>query len=102
MATNTCLNAIVVDKPTCQKFAETLDIMTLPAFSMTRAYDQGMSQIEGQLSDYEDNLHLAGLAYCDVGFADRKTCAALERGGARIAPMRNGQFSQWLTTLTEQ
>lgn len=94
---------IVVDKPTCRKFAETLDIMTLPAFSMTRAYDQGMSQIERhQLSDYEDNLHLAGLAYCDVGFADRKTCAALERGGARIVPMRNGQFSKWLTTLTEQ
>ena len=94
---------IVVNESTRREFAETLDIMTLPAFSMTRAYDQGMSQIERhQLSDYEDNLHLAGLAYCDIRFADRKTCAALERGGARIVPMRNGQFSQWLTTLTEQ
>ena len=77
--------------------------MSLPAFSMTRAYDQGMSQIERhQFSDYEDNLHLAGLAYCDIRFADRKTCAALERGGSRIVPKRNGQFSQWLATLTEQ
>ena len=96
-------SGLFVDEPTRREFAETLDIMTLPAFSMTRAYDQGMSQMEGhRLSDYEDNLHLAGLAYCDVGFADRKTCAALEQGGAKIAPKRNGQFSQWLTTLTEQ
>ena len=96
-------SGLFVEEPTRREFAETLDIMTLPAFSMTRAYDQGMSQIERhQLSDYEDNLHLAGLAYCDVGFADRKTCAALKRGRARIVPMRNGLFSQWLTTLTEQ
>lgn len=95
-------SGLFVDELTRREFAETLDIMTLPAFSMTRAYDQGMSQIEGQLSDYEDNLHLAGLAYCDVGFADRKTCEALKQGRSKNFPMRNGQFSQWLTTLTEQ
>ena len=96
-------SGLFVDEPTRREFAETLDIMTLPAFSMTRAYDQGMSQIDRhQLSDYEDNLHLAGLAYCDVGFADRKTCAALERGGSRICPKRNREFREWLTTLVEQ
>ena len=91
---------IIVDEPTRREFAETLDIMSLPAFSMAVAYNRVRSQIEGyRPSDYEDNLHLAGLAYCDVGFADRKTCAALEQGGARICPIRNGQFEQWLTTL---
>ena len=96
-------SGLFIDEPTRREFAETLDIMTLPAFSMTRAYDQGMSQIDRhQLSDYEDNLHLAGLAYCDVSFADGKTCEALKQGRSKIFPMRNGQFSQWLTTLTEQ
>ena len=93
-------SGLFVDEPTRREFAETLDIMSLPAFSMAVAYNQGMSQIESyRPSDYEDNLHLAGLAYCDVGFADRKTCAALERGKSRIRLMRNGQFRQWLPTL---
>ena len=96
-------SGLFVDEPTRREFAETLDIMTLPAFSMTRAYDQGMSQIEGyRPSDYEDNLHLAGLAYSDVSFADGKTCEALKQGRSKIFPMRNGQFRQWLTTLVEQ
>lgn len=93
-------SGLFVGEPIRREFAKTLDIMNLPAFSIAAAYNQGMSQIERhQLSDYEDNLHLAGLAYCDVGFADRKTCAALERGKSRIRLMRNGEFTQWLTTL---
>ena len=91
---------IVVNDPTRREFAETLDIMSLPAFSMAVAYNQGMSQIEGyRPSDYEDNLHLAGLAYCDVGFADGGTCEALKQGRSIIYPKRNGEFKQWLATL---
>ena len=47
-------------------------------------------------------IELAGLAYCDVSFADGKTCEALKQGRSKIFPMRNGRFRQWLTTLTEQ
>ena len=74
--------------------------MELPAFSMCAAYNRGMSQMEGpQYSDYEDHLHLAGMAYCDVGFADGRTCEALKQGKSRTLPMRNGQFTKWLGTL---
>ena len=96
-------SGLFVDELTRREFAETFDIMSLPAFSMALAYDQGMSQMEGhRLSDYEDYFHLAGLAYCDVSFADGKTCEALKQGKSKILPMRNGQFSQWLTTLVGQ
>ena len=96
-------SGLFVGEPTRREFAKTLDIMNLPAFSTAAAYNQGMSQIERhQLSDYEDNLHLAGLAYSDVSFADGKTCEALKQGRSKIFPMRNGQFRQWLTTLVEQ
>lgn len=96
-------SGLFVGEPTRREFAETFDIMSLPAFSMALAYNQGMSQMEGhRLSDYEDYFHLAGLAYCDVSFADGKTCEALKQGKSKILPMRNGQFSQWLTTIVEQ
>lgn len=93
-------SGLFVDEPTRREFTEIFDIMSLPAFSMAVAYNQGMSQMEGhRLSDYEDYFHLAGLAYCDVSFADGKTCEALKQGRSRIRPMRNGEFTQWLTTL---
>ena len=97
-----CLPAsgIFVGGETRGEFAEKVDIMELPAFSMSAAYNQGISQMQSsQSSDFEDNLHLAGMAYCDVSFADRRTCEALKQGKSRILPTRNGQFRQWLATL---
>ncbi len=74
--------------------------MDLPAFSMCAAYNQGMSRMGGsQFSDYEDLLHIAGMAYCDFRFADGRTCEALKQGKSRILPTRNGKFRQWLATL---
>ena len=91
---------LFVGESTRREFAEKVDIMELPAFSMCAAYNQGMSQMKGyQYSDYEDHLHLAAMAYCDVSFADGRTCEALKQGKSRILPTRNGQFRQWLATL---
>ncbi len=74
--------------------------MALPAFSMCAAYNQGMSKMSGsQLSDYEDQSHIAGMAYCDLGFADARTCEALKQGKSPILPRRNGEFEKWLATL---
>ena len=93
-------SGLLIDEPTRREFAEKIDIMNLPAFSMAVAYNQGMSHIESyRPSDYEDYLHISGLAYCDVGFADSGMCEALKQGRSRIYPTRNGKFEQWLATL---
>ena len=94
-------SGLFVDESTRRDFAKKVDIMELPAFSMCAAYNRGMSRMEGrpQNSDYEDHLHLAGMAYCDVGFADRRTCEALKQGKSPILPKRNGEFEEWLATL---
>ena len=93
-------SGLFVGEATRREFAEEVDIMELPAFSMCAAYNQGMSKMSGsQLSDYEDGSHLAGMAYCDLGFADARTCEALKQGNYPILPMRNGEFAKWLADL---
>lgn len=52
-----------------------------------------------QLSDYEDQLHIGCMAYCDVRFADARTCEALKQGKSPVLPKRNGDFEEWLATL---
>ena len=84
-----------------REFAEKVDITSLPAFSMAVAYNKGwVSQPqEAKASDFEDLFHLAGLAYCDISFADAGTCEILKQGHSCILPERNGFFKEWLSTL---
>ncbi len=79
-----------VGESTRREFAQEVDIMGLPAFSMCAAYNQGMSKMKGyQYSDYEDHLHLAAMAYCDVSFADGRTCEA------EAGKVQNPAYAEW-------
>lgn len=81
------------------QFRAQLDIMQLPAFSMVITFNKGWSKKFGgrKLSDYDDHLHLVGLAYSQVGFADVNTCEALKTG--KRVPKRNGEFAGWAASL---
>lgn len=84
------------------QFRAQLDIMQLPAFSMVVAFNKGWSKRLGgrQVSDYDDHLHLVGLAYSQVGFADGRTWEALKQGKAQRMPRPNGEFAEWAASLS--
>jgi len=73
-----------------------------PAMSLRVAAIDGWSLTTGRKapSDFEDLFHLAALAYCDVAFADKRTCDVLRKGKALKIPLRNSQFSGWLNDLS--
>ena len=95
------ISGIYVGGTVRREFADQVDFSNLPAFSMAVAYNQGwVSQSQdAKPSDFEDLFHLAGLAYCDVSFADTGTCEILKQGHSRIIPRRNRDFNNWVATL---
>ena len=84
-----------------REFADTVDVSQFRALHMIHCFNVGwQNQIQGRdESDLEDRAHLAGLAYCDVGFADKRTVSALEKGKSNVIPLRNGQFQEWVGSL---
>jgi len=72
-----------------------------PAMSLRVAAMDGWSlTIGGEApSDFEDIFHLAALFYCDVVFADKRTCEVLSKGKAFKMPLLNSQFQDWLNRL---
>ncbi len=69
-----------------------------PALNLRLRYRQGgiLTDSPAAPSDVEDYDHLAGFAYCDVAFADKRTIDALRRAGCDRLPLPNGCFDRWL------
>ena len=89
---------------TPSKRSELLNHLTwsdCPAIALRVAAMDGWSLTTGgnAPSDVEDIFHLAALAYCDVVFADGRTCAVLSRGKAFKLPRPNSEFPRWLNSL---
>jgi hypothetical protein len=74
-----------------------------PALELRLRYRQGrlLTNAPPEASDIEDYDHLAGLAYCDVAFADKRTRDVLRRAGATRLPLDNGDFDRWLRQLVD-
>jgi len=69
-----------------------------PALDLRLSYRQGaiLTNCPAEPSDAEDYDHLAGIAYCDVAFADKRTIDVIRRGGFARLPRPNSTFSTWL------
>jgi hypothetical protein len=85
-----------------EQFVQQLDLDMCPALHLWIAFQEGKALTQGgeEPSDVEDLNHLVGLAYCDVAFADKRTCEALRKAKVRKLPKRNSEFLQWLKSLT--
>jgi hypothetical protein len=70
----------------------------MPALDLRIRYRQGalLTNAAAEPSDAEDYDHLAGFAYCDVAFADKRTRDVLKRGGSAKLPSANASFERWL------
>ena len=70
----------------------------IPALDLRLRYRQNglLTNARAEPSDVEDYDHLAGFAYCDVAFADKRTRDALKRGGCAKLPRANASFERWL------
>jgi len=69
-----------------------------PALDLRLRYREGclLTNSTPEASDAEDYDHLAGLAYCDVAFADKRTRDILRRARCAKLPRENGEFDGWL------
>jgi hypothetical protein len=84
------------------QFSEQLDLNQTPAFSLLLAFFEGWSLTSGgeDVSNFEDLFHLVALAYCDVTFADKRTCDALSKVKACKIPSLNSSFESWVDGLS--
>lgn len=85
-----------------RRFVEQLQWEDCPVSALRVAAMVGWSMTSGgeAPSDFEDIFHLAALAYCDVAFADKRTCDALRKGKAFKIPLLNSKFQSWLNDLS--
>jgi hypothetical protein len=87
-------------------FREELDLSLCPGNKVVQAFHEGWNlSTDGEApSDLEDEIHVLGLVYCDVAFADKRTCDALLKGGwpAEKLPLRNGEFRKWVAGLDDE
>ena len=90
-----------VDHSQRQQFAEAVDLTQCPAFRAHWAFHEGanLDPKGARASDIADLWHLAGVVYCDVGFADRGTVERLRKGNYDELPKRNSEFSGWTRSL---
>ena len=90
-----------IDEDMKVKFSMIADLDRCPAFRFDRAWQEGwnLDPIGAAGSDIPDCLHLSGIAYCDVAFADKRTIAALQRGRSPRLPRKNAEFSSWVGDL---
>ena len=79
-----------------------LDRTRMPFIDLMFGYFGGsrLSGASDSKSDFLDILHLAGIAYANVGFVDKKTHDRLRRGRVmRPGIHRNGQFTETLNEI---
>lgn len=83
------------------QFREHVDVSHCPALSLKLAFHEGWNVNSGgeEPSDFENSYHLVGPAYCDIAFADKRTCEALRKARASKLPFQNSKFSCWLDSL---
>ncbi|WP_419942339.1 hypothetical protein [Candidatus Palauibacter sp.] len=82
-------------------FSERADLDRCPAFLVDQAWHEGwnLDPAGASGSDIADCLHVPGIAYCDVAFADKRTAEALRKGRSPKRPRKNSEFGEWVDTL---
>lgn len=82
-------------------FSEKANLDRCPAFLVDQAWHEGwnLDPAGASGSDIADCLHVPGIAYCDVAFADKRTVEALRKGRSSKRPRKNSEFSEWVDTL---
>ena len=83
------------------EFRDSLNLQRCPSAQLSYAYNTQWIKNPPAVkeSDFEDLLHLAGVAYCDIAFADARTCELLNQGKITPLPKRNGEFKDWVRSL---
>ena len=86
---------VAVDSDLRQRFSRSANLDRCHAFRANWAYHEGanLDPAGACRSDIGDLWHLAGVAYCDVAFVDKRTAETLRKGEYDKMPKRNSEFS---------
>jgi hypothetical protein len=87
-----------------EEFMAKADLRDCPLITVEQAYRDGWLVAQGggeAPSDFEDRVHLIGVAYCETAFVDKRTLEALRKGKCERLPRANGAFDHWLAAVSE-
>ena len=96
------LGRVAVTDDLRKRFERKVDLAKCPAFRASWAFHEGanLDPKRAHKNDLLDSLHLTGVAYCDVAFADKATVETLRQGRYDKLPKRNSEFAKWIRNLT--
>lgn len=101
ITTNSNIELPPPDSDQIKDFRRNFDLSRCPALSLLIAFIKGWSLTSGgeSGSEADDCFHLAGLAYSDLGFSDKRTRDALSKDPQVTLPKNNSEFNNWLRDL---